>query len=339
MAGGRDKEDPSVLSDGVRGRKRSNSRTVQVDEFGLQPGGPALRQATHQHSLEPARVLKVFPRSDDAIVRKVVKAAGVIVMTVSQDDGGKVAGRIDRHGLESWSYLFDRSDFDHYLLEERVPAGEIAPHGVAPGVSGIHQETPFWMLDQETENRRKCFQREGLHATTMPQVIQASGLSTGAVYSYFKNKEDIIQAALMASMLELSDLLQPILRSEPRPAPGALLCQITEAIVHFSARDGFDLKRLALLGWSEAQRNDRLRASTRTFYLAFRNDLADSAKGWQRAGMIDSSAEVEDVAKALLALVLGFVVQSAIVGEVEPEMISRGLSWLGTGATEKGVAP
>jgi hypothetical protein len=55
--------------------------------------------------------------------------------------------------------------------------------------------------------------------------------------------------------------------------------------------------------------------------------------------MIDSSAEVEEVAKALLALVLGFVVQSAIVGEVEPEMISRGLSWLGTGATEKGVAP
>ena len=182
---------------------------------------------------------------------------------------------------------------------------------------------------------RKCFQRQGLHATTMPEIIQASGLSTGAVYSYFKNKEEIIQAALMASMSELSDLLQPILRSDPPPAPGALLCQITEAIVRFSARDGFDLKRLALLGWSEAQRNDRLRASMRTFDPAFRNDLAGAATGWQRAGMIDSSAEVEDVAKALLALVLGFVVQSAIIGEVEPEMISRGLSWLGTGATWK----
>jgi TetR/AcrR family transcriptional regulator, transcriptional repressor of aconitase len=178
---------------------------------------------------------------------------------------------------------------------------------------------------------RRCFQREGLHATTMPDVIQASGLSTGAVYTYFKNKEEIIQAALMASMLELSDLLRPILRGDPPPAPGALLCQITEAIVRFSARDGFDLKRLALLGWSEAQRNDRLRASMGTFYLTFRNDLADVAKGWQRTGMIDSSADPEDMAKALLALVLGFVVQAAIIGEVEPEMISRGLSWLGGG--------
>jgi TetR/AcrR family transcriptional regulator, transcriptional repressor of aconitase len=184
---------------------------------------------------------------------------------------------------------------------------------------------------------RRCFQREGLHATTMPDVIQASGLSTGAVYSYFKNKQDIIQAALMASMLELSDLLQPILHKDPPPPPGALLCQITEAIAGFSVRDGFDLKRLALLGWSEAQRSDRLRESMGTFYLAFRDDLVNAAKGWQRTGMIDSSADPEDVAKALLALVLGFVVQAAIIGEVEPEMMSRGLQWIGSAGTEKGV--
>jgi ribosomal protein L37AE/L43A len=54
-------------------------------------------------------------------------------MTVGQDDGGKVLGRIDRHRLESGSYLFERDDFDHHLLEERVPAGEIARHGVPPG--------------------------------------------------------------------------------------------------------------------------------------------------------------------------------------------------------------
>ena len=66
-----------------------------------------------------------------------------------------------------------------------------------------------------------------------------------------------------------------------------------------------------------------------TFYVAFRNDLAGVAKEWQRTGMIDSSADPEDIAKALLALVLGFVVQAAIIGEVEPETISRGLHWVG----------
>jgi TetR/AcrR family transcriptional regulator, transcriptional repressor of aconitase len=174
---------------------------------------------------------------------------------------------------------------------------------------------------------RRCFLREGLHATTMPDVIQASGLATGAVYSYFKNKEDIIQSALKTSMVELSDLLQPILHTDSPLPPGGLLCQIMEAIVRFSARDGFDLKRLALLGWSEAQRNARLRSSMGTFYIAFRNDLAGVAKEWQRTGIIDSSADPEDIGKALLALVLGFVVQAAIIGEVEPETISRGLHW------------
>ena len=58
-------------------------------------------------------------------------------------------------------------------------------------------------------------------------------------------------------------------------------------------------------------------------------------EGWQQSGLIDSSGDPEDMAKALLALVLGFVVQAAIIGEVEPEMLSRGLHWIGKAATDK----
>jgi len=50
-----------------------------------------------------------------------------------------------------------------------------------------------------------------------------------------------------------------------------MLFEITDLIVRFSAQDGFDLKRIALLGWSEAQRNDGLRAMMRAFSIAVRN--------------------------------------------------------------------
>ena len=50
-----------------------------------------------------------------------------------------------------------------------------------------------------------------------------------------------------------------------------MLFEITDLIVRFSARDGFDLKRIALLGWSEAQRNDGLCAMMRAFSIALRN--------------------------------------------------------------------
>jgi hypothetical protein len=39
--------------------------------------------------------------------------------------------------------------------------------------------------------------------------------------------------------------------------------------------------------------------------------------------MIAASTEPDDVAKTLLALILGFVAQAAILGEVDPEMMSE----------------
>jgi AcrR family transcriptional regulator len=170
-----------------------------------------------------------------------------------------------------------------------------------------------------------CFQREGLHATTMDDIIRACGLSAGAVYSYFKTKDDLILAALTTSLSDLSALLQPVLARDPPPGPDELVAEITAAVEGFSRRDGFDLKRVALLGWSEAQRNERLRASMREFYLAFRQGLVDVAKAWRRSGRIARAADPEDVARTVLSLVLGYVVQAAIVGDVEPDAIRRGL--------------
>lgn len=169
-----------------------------------------------------------------------------------------------------------------------------------------------------------CFQREGLHATTMADIIATSGFSTGAVYSYYPSKEDLIVAAVTTSLGGLKQLLEPILLSASRLPPDQLVQKIAEAVSRFTARDGYDLKRIALLGWSEAQRNERLRQIMRAFYLAFRNQLVEVASNWKTAGVLDEDKSAHDVAKAILSLVLGFVVQSAIVGEVEPKNCSRG---------------
>jgi AcrR family transcriptional regulator len=174
----------------------------------------------------------------------------------------------------------------------------------------------------------RCFQREGLHVTTMNDIIRASGLSAGAVYSYFENKEDLILAALTTSLSELRERLGSVLQGDTARPPELLLGEMLARIVSFSAREGFDLKNIALLGWSEAQRNPRLRETMRAFYVAFRNQLSEMAKAWQRAGLIDPTAAPDDVAKTLLALIMGFVAQSAILGEVDPPMIRRGLQGL-----------
>src|SRR3982750_3143286 len=39
-----------------------------------------------------------------------------------------------------------------------------------------------------------CFARQGYHATSMDDVVRESGLSVGAIYSYFASKEDLFLA-------------------------------------------------------------------------------------------------------------------------------------------------
>jgi AcrR family transcriptional regulator len=170
-----------------------------------------------------------------------------------------------------------------------------------------------------------CFQRQGLHATTMDDIIRASELSAGAVYSYYPSKEELILAAVTTSLTGLSELLGPILQTEPLPSPAVMIGRITGAITAFSQREGHDLRRIALLGWSEAQRNEQLRLAMRSFYLSFRKQLEDAVKRWSDSEVLPANIPHKDVAKSLLALILGFVVQSAITGDVEPDDIATGL--------------
>ena len=173
-----------------------------------------------------------------------------------------------------------------------------------------------------------CFQKEGLHATTMDDIIRASGLSAGAVYSYYPSKDDLILAAVTASLSGLTALFGPVLQATPAPTPAELLQQIAATIDGFTARGGYDLKRVALLGWAEAQRNERLRATMRGYYLAFREQLEQALGRSADAGHLECDASGEEAAKALLALIVGFVVQDALLHDVEPKDLSRGLAAL-----------
>jgi AcrR family transcriptional regulator len=172
---------------------------------------------------------------------------------------------------------------------------------------------------------RLCFQREGLHATTMDDIIRASGLSAGAVYGYFKSKDELILAAIDGAMSDMIDVLRPMFRSEPLPPPGELMHRIMHAIATFSAQDGVDLKRVALLGWGEAQRSGEVLARLRHYYDGVARDLADAVRGWQAAGAMTARVAPHDMAHALLAIILGYVAHAAIMGEAATEAASRSL--------------
>lgn len=157
---------------------------------------------------------------------------------------------------------------------------------------------------------RRCFQAQGFHATSMGDIIKASGLSAGAVYGYFKSKDELVLAAADASMTELRQELAPLFEDNP-PAPRDFVRQARQAIDSISHRGSVDLRRMAVLGWAEAQRNDALRQQLRAHYDELLAHLVRVAEGWRTNGAIDSD-DAEATARLFLAVIFGFLAQATI---------------------------
>ena len=60
-----------------------------------------------------------------------------------------------------------------------------------PKVTEAHRES---RREQILIAAWKCFSRKGFHSTSMADVIKEAGLSAGAVYLYFRSKDEIIVA-------------------------------------------------------------------------------------------------------------------------------------------------
>src|SRR5215471_3378202 len=71
--------------------------------------------------------------------------------------------------------------------------------------------------EQILDAARACVLEHGLEAVSMEMIIARSGLSTGAVYRYFKGKDDIIAATVIATAREVGAAVVPVLN---RPVPG-----------------------------------------------------------------------------------------------------------------------
>lgn len=174
----------------------------------------------------------------------------------------------------------------------------------------------------------RCFYRQGIQATTMEQIITEAGLSASAMYRYFTGKDDIILSAITTSLSELGRLIERVLAESAGLAPPAFVERVTAVIDAFTQREDFNLASIAIHGWSEAQRDERVRVLIRDFYVGFRQRLAQQCERWQAQGTLPASASKDDMAKTLQSLLLGYVVQAAIMQDVTPASHREGIRGL-----------
>lgn len=192
----------------------------------------------------------------------------------------------------------------------------------------ISQERREGRRKQVLEAAWRCFSRTGLHATTMLDIIRESGLSAGAVYLYFPSKEEIILTAIQTSLGGVRTMVHEILQEDDYESLPHLAAQLAAAVDRFAARDGYDLRSLALHGWSEAQTNAHVREAMVPMYREFLSMLAAAVGRARKRGIIEKNVRPNAAAGSLLSLLLGNIVQSALLDNHPTRGLANGLRGL-----------
>jgi TetR/AcrR family transcriptional regulator, transcriptional repressor of aconitase len=144
-----------------------------------------------------------------------------------------------------------------------------------------------------------CFSRRGFHQTSMQDIFDESGLSPGAVYRYFKSKEEIVEAIAMETLGGFAAAVE----SGPPGAPSEVLARLFDAVDAVPSRD--QRMRLALQIWGEAVVNPRIGG--------FVGEAIERLRGRVAAELLVPDPDA--TASAIVALLQGMVVQRDIYGD------------------------
>jgi AcrR family transcriptional regulator len=161
-----------------------------------------------------------------------------------------------------------------------------------------------------------CFARKGFHRTTMPEICREAGLSTGAVYSYFPGKEEIIEEGARRA---LASTLETLGAGAPgAPAAGALSELLVFFALWLAEPDRRHQVRSDVALWGEAATNRRIARVLGRSIRGLRSRLTGLVRRAQVEGSIPPGLEASAVARAVLSLYLGIALQSVVDPGFEP---------------------
>jgi AcrR family transcriptional regulator len=193
-----------------------------------------------------------------------------------------------------------------------------------PRVSEAHRER---RREQILEAARRCFIRKGFHQSSMADVFAEAGLSAGAVYRYFRSKDEIITAIAEEVVGHVSDLLVPLVEQEPTPTLDSVIRDGLLSVDDLAFGE-YGFAQLAPQVWAEALRNDQLLGVIRSRYTVVREALSRLIVAEQKARRVDVNAEPDDVAAVLFGSIIGYLLQRLLFGHLRPESYAAGLAAL-----------
>jgi AcrR family transcriptional regulator len=105
----------------------------------------------------------------------------------------------------------------------------------------------------------KLFGNHGYHATTVPMIVQEADVSTGSFYMYFRNKEDVFNAALEELGQAIALVMDEMKNAQPDPLKR--MSQGAETVFMFLAENPEQARILIVESSGLSPRLDKTRRS------------------------------------------------------------------------------
>lgn len=149
-----------------------------------------------------------------------------------------------------------------------------------------------------------CFSHTGFHHTTMHEICQMAELSPGAVYRYFRSKEEIIESMMRERQASSAAIIEAV-----RGRGGTLEVLDEMADVFFSQLENEQKCALSVELWAESLRTPRIRQLLRSELRDISEPFAQIIRNAQDVGEVNPRLKPESVAQVLISLFDGCVLQ------------------------------
>lgn len=179
--------------------------------------------------------------------------------------------------------------------------------------------------EQILEAARRCFSRDGFHQTSMTDIFAEAGLSSGAVYGYFKSKDELITAIAGLVIGQLSDIVTPLAAQDPPPSAEEFVYQALTRVDDM-AFGSAGYGRLAPQVWSEALRNPELAEVLASRYDDIAAVVAELVERQQKYGLTPDDAVPREVVPVLMGSFVGYIVQRLLFGSLDPRSYAAGVA-------------
>ncbi|MGH1561823.1 TetR/AcrR family transcriptional regulator [Mumia sp. DW29H23] len=164
----------------------------------------------------------------------------------------------------------------------------------------------------------RCFGRKGYAGTSMADIIRESGLSAGAIYGYYANKNELVREAMRSVVVGRFTELETARAGEAVTPPGELLVQFLRSVSDVAAQE----PGMVLQVWSTAQLDPQLHETVSGGLQEIGGLFRDYLEAWYAArGLEADAARARAVAEypVYVGVCQGYIVHSALVAGFDRE--------------------